>query len=159
MPSSLARMKLCECGCGQPAAIAKSSDRNRGYFKGQPTRFAKGHRPGRRAARPASRPGFKVCVNCDAEKPVADFPLDPQRPGRLYSYCKVCKAALMRAATKRWRERHPDFARRRDREHYLRKTYGMTVEEYERLLVAQGGCCAICGCMEPALPRGAKSSG
>jgi hypothetical protein len=36
-------MKLCECGCGQPAPIAKRTEIRRGYVKGQPTRFILGH--------------------------------------------------------------------------------------------------------------------
>jgi hypothetical protein len=36
-------IKLCECGCGQPAPIAKQSNSKRGYVKGQPHRFAAGH--------------------------------------------------------------------------------------------------------------------
>lgn len=35
--------KLCECGCGQPAPIAKSNDKRRGWIKGQPIRFISGH--------------------------------------------------------------------------------------------------------------------
>ena len=31
--------KLCECGCGQPAPIAKKTDSRKGMVKGQPTRF------------------------------------------------------------------------------------------------------------------------
>lgn len=34
---------LCECGCGQPTPIAKKTDRKRGYVKGEPVRFRKGH--------------------------------------------------------------------------------------------------------------------
>lgn len=36
-------IKLCECGCGQPAPIAKTNDKARGWFKGQPIRFISGH--------------------------------------------------------------------------------------------------------------------
>jgi hypothetical protein len=38
-----AAVKLCDCGCGQRAAIATMTDTRRGYVKGQPTRFAHGH--------------------------------------------------------------------------------------------------------------------
>lgn len=36
-------MKLCECGCGLPAPIAKRTDRNDGSIKGQPKRFIRWH--------------------------------------------------------------------------------------------------------------------
>jgi hypothetical protein len=35
--------KLCECGCGQPAAVPTYNARKRGYVAGVPTRFAHGH--------------------------------------------------------------------------------------------------------------------
>lgn len=38
-----ASVKLCECGCGQPAPIAKRTNPQKGHIKGQPTRFAYGH--------------------------------------------------------------------------------------------------------------------
>lgn len=34
---------LCECGCGNPAPIARWNDRGRGHIKGQPIRFIHGH--------------------------------------------------------------------------------------------------------------------
>ena len=37
-------VKLCECGCGKPAPISPDNDKARGYVKGQPRRFIKGHR-------------------------------------------------------------------------------------------------------------------
>jgi hypothetical protein len=36
-------IKLCECGCGKPAPIAKFSLRSKGYVKGQPMRYIQGH--------------------------------------------------------------------------------------------------------------------
>jgi len=37
--------KLCECGCGKPAPIAKNTDKRRGHIKGQSLRFIRGHHP------------------------------------------------------------------------------------------------------------------
>ena len=37
--------KLCECGCGQPAPIATTTNKRRGIVKGQPRRFVHGHNP------------------------------------------------------------------------------------------------------------------
>lgn len=36
-------IKLCECGCGQPAPIATTSDKRMNWIKGQPKRFVAGH--------------------------------------------------------------------------------------------------------------------
>lgn len=35
--------KLCECGCGNPAPIAKDTDKRKGTIKGQPSRFIHNH--------------------------------------------------------------------------------------------------------------------
>lgn len=37
-------VKLCECGCGMPAPIAKHTRTIDGHVKGQPVRFIRGHR-------------------------------------------------------------------------------------------------------------------
>jgi hypothetical protein len=47
-------VKLCECGCGLPAPIAKITSRARGYAKGEPMRFRHGHHQ-RRAWKTADR--------------------------------------------------------------------------------------------------------
>ena len=36
-------MKLCECGCGKPAPIAKRNKKSVGWVKGEPIRFIHGH--------------------------------------------------------------------------------------------------------------------
>lgn len=55
-------MTLCECGCGQPAPIAGQTDLKRGYVKGEPRRFVKGHqRKPKRAI--ADRFAAKVDLN------------------------------------------------------------------------------------------------
>jgi hypothetical protein len=36
-------MKLCDCGCGQPAPLACQTNKRRGWVKGQPIRFISGH--------------------------------------------------------------------------------------------------------------------
>lgn len=42
--TDLPTIKYCECGCGQPAPIAKVTDRQRGWTRGMPLRFIQGHR-------------------------------------------------------------------------------------------------------------------
>jgi hypothetical protein len=40
------QVKLCECGCGQQAPLAKKTCHRRGYKRGQPVRFMPGHKNG-----------------------------------------------------------------------------------------------------------------
>lgn len=40
---TLHTVKLCECGCGQPAPLAKRTYSKRGIFKGEPHRFLPNH--------------------------------------------------------------------------------------------------------------------
>lgn len=34
---------LCQCGCGKPVRIAPVNDRSKGWIKGQPLKYLKGH--------------------------------------------------------------------------------------------------------------------
>lgn len=66
------------------------------------------------------------------------------------------RRAQVREANRRWKERNPDKAKAaRDRanakrtsadnkRYKLKYTYGITVEDYQRLLQSQEGLCAIC---------------
>ena len=55
-------MKLCECGCGEPAPIAQQTRGDRGFVKGEPQRFIRGHSHIRNGIRRADRErGFCGC--------------------------------------------------------------------------------------------------
>jgi hypothetical protein len=42
-PIAMTTVKLCECGCGQPAPLATKNDSSDGRVKGEPRRFIHGH--------------------------------------------------------------------------------------------------------------------
>lgn len=54
-------------------------------------------------------------------------------------------AQRRRAAVKRYRKKHPDKNRRERRGAQLKHYYGITQENYDRMLTKQGGVCASCG--------------
>lgn len=46
---------------------------------------------------------------------------------------------------KKWREKHPDDWREIQHWSFVKRKYGITKEEYFKLLERQSGVCAICG--------------
>lgn len=62
------------------------------------------------------------------------------------SHCKTCEAS---GQARRYRSLAPDAATRLQRDKALARMHGLTTSDYERLLDAQGGRCAICGTTDP----------
>jgi len=48
------------------------------------------------------------------------------------------------ALSKAWQAKNPEKTRASKRATHLRRTFNLTLEEYDELLAAQGGGCAIC---------------
>lgn len=71
-------MNLCQCGCGQPAPVAPKSCRRRGYVKGQPYRFIRGHQ---QRGRPLSPEHRAKIADAKRGRPVSD-----EQRARLASY-------------------------------------------------------------------------
>lgn len=95
------------------------------------------------------------------------FPTDRRRKDGKYAYCRPCHAAKERKrredpevrarkveASRRWaqanKERQKYLLRRND----LIRKYGMTPEEWDELLEAQGNRCALCLAEHPRTKNG-----
>jgi hypothetical protein len=80
---------------------------------------------------------MKTCQNCGEAKPLSEFP-------RERSQCRPCTSRqALEWRTKNRERHHANF-----RQWELRTKFGMTPEDYDVMLVAQGGVCAICGTAE-----------
>lgn len=102
----------------------------------------------------------KRCSLCKVVKPVAEFNRyqDPKAiltGWRYYSRCVECNRAQCReygqrskdrrnARLRTWRAANPVKAAALDRRKRLKKNYGLTVEQADALLAANGGRCLIC---------------
>lgn len=84
----------------------------------------------------------KTCSGCGEEKPVEDFYLRSDGKGPR-PQCKPCYRANGR---RYWRRNANEAQRDRCYDGFLRRTYGISLTEYNALAASQGWTCAICGC-------------
>jgi hypothetical protein len=92
----------------------------------------------------------KRCRDCEVEKPLTDFPLQPKgRQGR-HPLCKVCRATQERERYRTNRRRLLDemagdpARRKRVRRRALERKYGLTEADVESLFLRQAGRCLVC---------------
>jgi hypothetical protein len=90
---------------------------------------------------------LKKCSDCKEEKPLGEYYLR-RGPRTSYwypnSHCKACTALRKRL----WEQNNRETAPLRFRKSQL-KRYNLTLADYDDLLAAQGGVCAICKTSKP----------
>ena len=84
--------------------------------------------------------GHRYCPTCGQVKPVSEFPRRNDTAGHAQC-CKPCHDARERESQQRLYGGTQQYR--------LRRRYGVGQAEFDELLDAQGGCCAICGAADP----------
>lgn len=87
----------------------------------------------------------KCCLTCKSEKPVTDFHLNRASRDGYHTRCKACACQQKRDIASKDRQ----HARTLDRGGKLKSRYGITVDDYNRMLTCQNGRCGICGTNDP----------
>jgi hypothetical protein len=101
---------------------------------------------------------MKICCRCGAEKPAdtEHFYRNRHRSDGLDETCSECKRLAAkkwyrenltkaRAAVRKYARTHKQQLAANYRAHILGKKYGLSVQDYDALVEAQQGLCAICG--------------
>lgn len=85
---------------------------------------------------------MKTCSRCGESKNLSEFSLHRGRKDGRQTRCKPCCNALF----KDWRTGQSVTQRQvRTRARNLRHVFGLELYQYDAMLVAQSGLCAICG--------------
>jgi hypothetical protein len=88
---------------------------------------------------------MKTCTRCGKPRPLADFHKRARSKDGRHPYCKTCN----KANAAEWRRNNPERRKAISRRYHLDSTYGLSTAEYDAMLAAQGGGCAICHRPEP----------
>jgi hypothetical protein len=105
----------------------------------------------------------KLCCRCSQNKPIESFRVVKANKDGRCGKCKLCEREYQNA----WRQQNPEKrkaqdaranqrakeagigayapeAKERNRNNHLKRSYGITLEEYQRMHEEQGGRCAAC---------------
>ena len=90
---------------------------------------------------------MKVCKTCNIEKELDQFPKGKGYKDGVRPNCIPCRQEYERESYHEHKHKHPyDYEVDKDRK--LKRAYGIGYKEYQTMLEAQNGQCAICGTTE-----------
>jgi hypothetical protein len=99
-------------------------------------------------SRPIQTEGTKVCTNCGIEKDINQFYLRGGKysPNSRKSKCKECdKKRVAETYAK-----DPSIYQN----NHLKRNYGITLDDYNQMLIEQNHCCRTCGTTDPGGKHG-----
>lgn len=85
-------------------------------------------------------PTEKYCYVCKRILPDENFAKNSTKSGEVRPECRECDNKQRKERKQREKERDPDAWR----DKYLKKTYGISLQDYNEMVTDQGGLCWIC---------------
>lgn len=95
---------------------------------------------------------MKTCTKCNCSAIDADFFQDRQKKDGLSSSCKQCHAKYYKTDAVKQRQhrwRTSGAGKKWTTGYNLKRCFGLTSDDYARMLASQDGVCAICGGVNP----------
>lgn len=100
------------------------------------------------AAKPTVEPamtGEQRCWECGETKHITEFPRHKREPNGRHGLCKACHSLRERLRRTQYTEEFLDRRRTAGKASELKRQYGLTTDQYAKMIEKQGGGCAICG--------------
>lgn len=89
---------------------------------------------------------LKTCPRCKKEKSITEFQKNRKAKDGLQYHCKSCRSEIDCRPEKRQQDRERYHANRDAwKNQDTKRKYGISLEEYNKILMTQNGVCAICG--------------
>ena len=127
-------MKCTKCGKEKDLAEFKKDSECKSGVRNVCKECIKGDRITNRYRRKGDT-SDKECLDCHKVLPINDFPILNKAKGYIGGYCKKCHNK------RRQSRRTTEFYKKR----LLKREYGLTQEDFDRMLETQEGKCLICG--------------
>jgi hypothetical protein len=83
---------------------------------------------------------MKKCTKCGIEKPLSEFYGDAGKKDKLRNSCKICDIEKSR----KYRKNFPEKAKSQVRSSKLKIKYGIDLEDFQQMKIAQNNRCEIC---------------
>ena len=95
---------------------------------------------------------FKQCPKCKETLPLTGFSSNKLRQDGLCCYCRKCESKKHRQDHQRLKQNPVKYKEylAKERNRHLKRTFGITAEDYDQMLSSQNGSCAICEVTECA---------
>ena len=91
----------------------------------------------------------KKCTKCQNVKSLENFAVRKRRKSGFASWCSECLNEWRRKDKIKTKNKYQDYEFARG----LKRFYGLTVHQYESMLLKQNGCCDCCGIHESKFKR------
>jgi len=93
---------------------------------------------------------LRKCTKCLASKPLDSFSKNKLGSQGKMSWCKSCQKDYMRE------RRKTDKGKQEVCNNNLKKSYGISLEDYNNMVKAQGNCCKLCSVHTDSLGKQSK---